>query len=220
MHIVVKQCAKALSRALKKELDMAQRPVTNMTEEDMKFGYFVVGQGVRHCKRNLSEPEQFTRLMDIAQKEFETAGIRLVYYCGFPDQYVLVIRIPDTQSMMIAMENISHEFARQFNQGTKRRTNPLTPQILYHPILTSRMMYDMIRDIYDDTEYNNPDWKPFGGGGELLNKEDGYIDRDLLELATGIPALGWREMLKQPKCCTTPPNLPSSYDKEAGYIFD
>lgn len=198
---------------------MVQKPFTNMTKEDMKFGYFVIGQGVKYRKRWLSEPEQFTHLMDIVKEEFQEMGIKLVYYCGFPDQYVLIVKIKDTQEMMVAMEDISCEFAGWFNHGTKRRSNPLTPQILYHPILSSRMMYDMIRDIYDDTEYNNPDWLPFGGGRELLDRDDGYIDRETLEQATGIPAVGWREMLKQPKCCTTPLDLPASYDEEAGYFL-
>ncbi len=220
MHIGRKSMCNGSHMGRKKELDMTQKPFMNMTEADMKFGYFVIGQGVKYCKRHLGAPEQFLRLMDIVQEEFKEAGIELVYYCGFPDQYVLIVKIRDTQEMMAAMENISYEFARRFNQGTKRKGNPLTPQILYHPILTSRMMYDMIRDIYDDTEYNNPGWLPFGGGSELLYKDDGYIDREALEQATGIPAMGWREMMKQPKCCTTPPNLPVSYDREAGYFLD
>ena len=60
---------------------MAQKPFTNMTKEDMKFGYFVIGQGVKYRKRWLSEPEQFTHLMDIVKEEFQEMGIKLVYYC-------------------------------------------------------------------------------------------------------------------------------------------
>lgn len=198
---------------------MALDPFTNMTEEDMKFGYFVVGQGVRRHNGYLREPEQFKKLMDIAVEEFKSKGIKIIYYCGFPDQYIMILKIIDTQDMMLAMENISNRFALQFNEDTKRHSNPLTPQILYHPLLSSKMMYLMIRDIYDDTEFIVPDWKPFGGGRELIEQDTGYIDREALELATGIPASGWREMLKQPKCCTIPPDLPASYDQEAGYIL-
>lgn len=199
---------------------MTQKPfITNMTDEDLHFGYFAVGQGVMYARQHLEDPNHFRLLMDIARTEFLAAGIKLIYYCGFPDQYILVIKIDDTKTMMAVMERISKEFSRQFNKGSRRRTNPLTPQIIYHPILSSRMMYEMIRDIYDDTEYDNPHWVPFGGGRELLEDTEGYIDREALELATGIPSCAWKEMLKRPKYFTQPPDLPESYDIGAGYIL-